>query len=158
MLAYVFWHRPKEDVDREAYEAAQRDFHHTLDVTSACFRLTRLPFSESAGYEDWYLAGDWAGLGRLNEAAVGPARRPCHDRAADLASSGWGAVYRLQRGAAEIPAGIEWRDKPRGEPAAAFLDRLGATAAWRRELVLGPAPEFCLATRLGSEREQVWLP
>jgi hypothetical protein len=155
MLAYVFWHRPQEDVDRDAYEAAQRDFHRTLDVSSACFRLDRLPFSEGPGYEDWYLVGDWAGLGRLNEAAVGPARRPGHDRAADLASSGWGAVYRLQRGAVEIPAGTEWRDKPRGEPAATFLDRLEVAAAWRRELVLGPGPEFCLATAAGGGREQI---
>ena len=55
MLAYVFWRRPKDDVDREAYEAAQREFHRTLDIASACFRLAKLPFAESSGYEDWYL-------------------------------------------------------------------------------------------------------
>ena len=38
MLAYVFWHRPAEDVAREDYEQRLRAFHATLDlalVTSA---------------------------------------------------------------------------------------------------------------------------
>ena len=147
MLAYVFWHRPKDDVDREAYEAAQREFHHALDTASACFRLAKLPFAKSGGYEDWYLVGNWAGLGQLNGAAVDSGRRTDHDRAAGMAECGWGAVYSLKRGPAEIPVGTEWRDKPRGEPTAGFLDRLSAPAVWRRELVLGPAPEFCLAIR-----------
>jgi hypothetical protein len=117
MLAYVFWHRPRVDVALADYEAAQVAFHRVLDVTSACFRLTELPFTEDFGYEDWYLVEDWGGLGRLNEVAVDSVRRGDHDRAAGMALDGWGAVYRLERGAAEIPVGVEWCDKPRGEDA-----------------------------------------
>lgn len=157
MLAYVFWHQPKEEVDPAEYEAAQRAFHVSLEVTSACFRLDRLPFDAGAGYEDWYLVGDWDGLGQLNEVAVDAVHRGAHDRAAAPAADGWGAVYALECGPAEIPAGTEWRDKPRGEPAAELLDRLGAAAAWRRQLVLGPAPEFCLATPPRAGRESIGL-
>ena len=53
MLAYVFWHRPAEDVEREDYEARLRAFHATLDVPSASFRLHLLPWRHADGYEDW---------------------------------------------------------------------------------------------------------
>ncbi len=156
MLAYLFWHEPKGGVDRGAYEAAQRGFHEALGARSACFRLDRLPFAEQGGYEDWYLVEDWAALGFLNDTAAGGDRRGGHDRAAELAAVGWGAVYALARGRAEIPAGVEWRDKERGRPTADFLDSLPAGAVWRRQLVLGPAPEFCVATPGTTGRMPVW--
>jgi hypothetical protein len=54
MFAYVFWHRPQRGIDRTSYEEAQRAFHGALEVTSACFRLAKLPFGEGdSGYEDW---------------------------------------------------------------------------------------------------------
>jgi hypothetical protein len=77
-LAYVFWHRPREDVDPAGYEDSLRAFHATLDLPSASFRLEALPFDERGGYEDWYLVEDWARLGELNAAAVdatAPSRR-----------------------------------------------------------------------------------
>lgn len=157
MLAYVFWHQPKAGVDRGAYEAAQRGFHERIGVPSGCFRIDRLPFAGDGGYEDWYLVEDWAGLGLLDDAAIGGARRGDHDRAAGLAAAGWGAVYALVRGEAEIPAGAEWRDKERGRPTADFLDSLPAGVVWRRQLVLGPAPEFCIATAGSAGRAGVWV-
>ncbi len=156
MLAFVFWHRPKASVDRGEYEAAQAEFHRALGIGSACFRLDALPFDHGDGYEDWYLVEDWTGLGRLNEAAVDAGRRGDHDHAAAMSDQGWGAVYALQRGAAEIPAGVEWRAKPRGEPTAELIEGLDAAAVWRRQLVLGPAPELCLARAASSGREAVW--
>lgn len=156
MLAYVFWHRPKADVDRDAYESAQRAFHATIAVPSGCFRLDALPFDPGGGYEDWYLIEDWSQLGALNDAATEVAGRDTHDRAAELAADGWGAVYALARGAAEIPAGVEWRDKERGRPTADFLDSLPSGTVWRRQLVLGPAPEFCLATPEMQGRAAIW--
>lgn len=157
MLAYVFWHRPKADVNAVEYEAAQLAFHESLEIASACFRLDRLPFSSDEGYEDWYLVGDWNGLGRLNEVAVDAVHRGVHDRAAAPVADGWGAVYSLERGPVEIPVGTEWRDKPRGEPTTEFLDRLATATVWRRQLVLGPAPEFCLAVPPSAGRESIGL-
>ena len=158
MLAYIFWHQPKASVDRDVYEAAQRAFHEMIDTPSACFQLDLLPFKKDSGYEDWYLVKDWAQLGALNDAAIDTARRGGHDRAAELAAHGWGAVYALARGRAEIPAGVVWRDKERGRPTADFLDSLPAGTVWRRQLVLGPAPEFCIATSSPEGRTAIWPP
>jgi hypothetical protein len=146
LLAYVFWHRPRPGVEATRYEEAQRSFHEGLEVVSACFRVERLPFGGGPGYEDWYLVEDWTGLGELNAAAVDAGHRTEHDRAAALVGEGWGAVYACVGGSAAIPTVAEWLDKPRGQRAAEFIAGLGEDLTiWRRQMVLGPAPEFCVA-------------
>jgi len=135
-LAYVFWHRPAEDVERDHYEDLLRGFHAKLDSVSACFRLDVLPWKHTDGYEDWYVVSDWAALGALNEAALAPARRAEHDAAAHASAHAWGGVYRLLDGPAEPPLAVRW------VPA-----REDAPAVWQRQMVLGPAPEFCLGGR-----------
>jgi hypothetical protein len=157
MLAYLFWHQPRASADRSEYEDAQRAFHSSLDVDSACFRIATIPFGPAGeGYEDWYLAESWAGLGKLNRAAVDERRRPVHDRAAGAAASGWGGVYALVRGPASIPAGLRWLDKPRGEPSERFVAELPAPTVWQRQMVLGPGAEFCAATPASSDRTRIW--
>jgi hypothetical protein len=158
MLAYVFWHRPKGGVEPVAYEHAQRSFHAAIEAPSACFRLAKLPFASDGGYEDWYLVENWSDLGCLNEVAVDAIRRTDHDRAASMAADSWGAVYALVRGAAAIPTGAEWLDKPRDASSERFIASLPNTTVWRRQLVLGPAPEFCLSTLASATREAVWPP
>lgn len=145
MLAYLFWHRPQSGVDADAYEQAQRSFHASLEVPSACFRLDELPFpvgGEAAdGYEDWYLVEDWSGIGDLNGAAVDAKRRESHDRAAALVGQGWGAVYASIAGSQEIPGQARWLERQPGEP----IERLPPDVpVWCRQLVLGPAPELCV--------------
>jgi hypothetical protein len=157
MLAYVFWHRPLGDADLASYEEAQRAFHVALGLSSACFRLARLPFGEeSGGYEDWYLVEGWEALGDLNRDAVDSARRADHDRAASHAANGWGAVYSLARGPASIPEGARWLDKPRGTPTDRFLASLAEATVWQRQMVLGPAPEFCAVSPASVGREKIW--
>ena len=151
-LAYVFWHRPRADVDRDGYEDALRAFHATLDLPSATFRLDALPFDERDGYEDWYLVEDWAALGVLNDAAVDAVHRPAHDVPARAVSEGWGGVYRLIRGEAEPPPLTQWGWKRPGEPLEDYLASQDAAAVWMRQMVLGPAPEFCLVAGDGSGR------
>jgi hypothetical protein len=158
MLAYVFWHRPRGDVDASDYEEAQRYFHRNLEEVSACFRLRQLPFAEGPGYEDWYLVDDWAALGELNHAAVDPIRGRHHDHAAEMSAAGWGGVYELQRGPVQVPAGTEWLQKPRGVDSEAFLASLPGEVVWRRQMVLGPAPEFCVAVPASPSRQRVWPP
>jgi hypothetical protein len=136
VLAYLFWHRPREDVERDRYEEALRRFHDSLANPSAAFRLDRLPFADAAGYEDWYLVDGWAELGELNATAVDATHGGYHDAAAELVAEGWGGVYALVRGEAEPPATARWQWKPPDD---------AAGAVWRRQMVLGPAPEFCVA-------------
>jgi hypothetical protein len=155
VLAYVFWHRPAAAADVTAYEEAQHAFHAAIDVPSSSFRIERLPFGEGGGYEDWYLVADWAALGELNAHAVDPGRRNQHDRAASHAAAGWGAIYELARGAAEIPVGVEWIEKPRGTSSGEFVASLTHESVWRRQLVLGPAPEFCCSTTNAVSRTRL---
>ena len=133
MLAYVFWHRPAVE---EGYEEALKEFHASLPHVSASFRLQSLPFGDKApGYEDWYLVDDWSALGELNVMAVDAQHRPPHDQAAQRTKAGWGGVYALVEGdAAEPPAAATWSHR-RPEP--------GETPLWQRQMVLGPAPEYC---------------
>ncbi len=155
MLAYLFWHRPQGGVDAGEYEAAQRDFHARLESPSACFAVAEPPFGGGPAYEDWYLVDGWAALGELNAAAVDARNRPGHDRAAALAGDGWGGIYALVRGAATIPDAVRWLEKPRGRPLDFVLADLGEEAVvWQRQLVLGPAPELCLAAA-GPPRRRV---
>lgn len=149
MLAYLFWHRPAAGVDRVEYEGAQRQFHAAIGVPSGCFRLAELPFAADrddgdGGYEDWYLVDDWAALGELNEAAVDAGRRPSHDAAAGLVGNGWAGVYRLLQGSPQPPEEARWLYKRPGEATADLLTACADAPVWQRQMVLGPAPEFCV--------------
>jgi len=155
MLAYLFWHQPQPGVDRDAYEDAQRAFHARLEASSASFRLDALPFREAEGYEDWYLVDDWRGLGELNAAAVDAGRRADHDLAASMSGRGWGGVYQLLRGPVSPPQEASWIEKPRGESLERFLSAIEAEAIWQRQMVLGPAPEFCIGAG-GGKRTPIW--
>jgi hypothetical protein len=162
LLAYVFWHRPRGGSDVGAYERAQLEFHRSLQRNppvglraSATYRLDDVPWlggGVAPGYEDWYLLEGFATLGVLNEAAVGRGHRTSHDRAARMAAAGAGGLYLLIEGSAIPPArGVAvWVARPPGgaRPELAELLADGAepsgASLWRRQLVLGPAPEYCL--------------
>ncbi len=132
-------------------------------------------------YEDWYLLDSWSAVGVLEEAAVAQGHVGAHDAVARLAGPGEGAIYRLGEGVSELAEArlAVWVSTPRGRSSPAVGDLLGdgmdgATAGlWRRCLVLGPTPEYCLlaasppdgvaTARLPagweariSEREVVW--
>ena len=171
MLAYVFWHRPREDSAREAYEQAELAFHHSLARArpaglrgTAVFRVAELPWlaqspsaAAEAGYEDWYLVEDYTALGILNEAAVSHGHRTVHDDVARRFGSGAGGLYGLVEG--ELGPGVDsigessiavWVARTPGVQRRGLSELLGDGMApahaslWRRQLVFGPAPEFCL--------------
>jgi hypothetical protein len=168
VLAYVFWHRPLESDRREAYEQSLIAFHrslaHRLPVgtrASATFRVAEPPLpADPAGgpgpaYEDWYLVDDFAALGVLNEAAVGRGHRTSHDDVARRFGFGAGGLYALIEGepcAASLgeAALAVWISRPPGSTRRALAELLGDgidpahASLWRRQLVLGPAPELCL--------------
>lgn len=177
MLAYVFWHRPREGTAVEAYELALERFHRSLAHRppsgfrgSAAFRAAELPWlaptqgqqarAAGGGYEDWYLLDGWGALGVLEEAAVSRGHISAHDAAAGLAGAGTAGIYRLSEGhenLADTRVSV-WVTSSPGHSSPAMADLLQdgmdprRTCLWRRGLALGPAPEFCL---LASEPEAV---
>jgi hypothetical protein len=167
VLAYVFWHRPRESTTVEAYEQAQVAFHRSLARTppvglrgSAVFRVAELPWlTPGSGYEDWYLVEDYTALGVLNEAAVGRGHRSAHDDLAHRFGAGAGGLYGLIEGHAQLDGGsvVVWVTRPLAGSPGAERRGLGAllgdgmdaehASLWRRQLVFGPAPEFCLLAK-----------
>ena len=161
MLAYIFWHWPYPQVATADYERDQLAFQRALAtaapdgfVESAIFRAAAaawLPAGRPV-YEDWYLVDDFAALGPLNDAVVAAVAQAAHDRAAAGAEAGAGALYRLRSGDPRIDGTLvaHWITKPREMRYADFDAGLAgllaepAVSLWRRQMVLGPAPEFCL--------------
>jgi hypothetical protein len=172
MLAYVFWHRPLEDSAVESYERALVHFHRSLAhappagfLSSAVFRVAGLPWQEGPGYEDWYFVEDYTALGVLNMAAVSHGHRTIHDDVAHRFGAGAGGLYGLTEG--HPPVGFDqdsvavWVARSPGVHQRALGDLLGDgmdpqhASLWRRQLVFGPAPEFCL---LAGDRVKLGLP
>ncbi len=164
MLAYLLWHRPADGVEREAYERASERFHRSLHHSppagfrgSAVFRVGECPWltpAHSGAYEDWYLLEDFTALGVLNEAAVAHGHRSAHDEIARRFGAGAGGLYGLLEGRADLegaPLAV-WIARPPGAARRALGELLGDgmdprhASLWRRQLVLGPAPEYCLLT------------
>jgi hypothetical protein len=156
-LAYVFWHSAAPPA--LAYQADLLAFHASLaaDPPSGFIRSQTSGLAGASwlgaaqeSYEDWYLVEGWAAIGELNRQAVASPHATSHDQIAHQAGSGAGALYGLDAGDASAPAPVRtWFAKPEGwsydrlaEALAVSLGKGGSL--WRRQLVLGPAPEFCL--------------
>jgi hypothetical protein len=150
VLAYVFWHRPRDGVAAADYVASLEAFHERIGVPSWFTALERLPWTDDPGwYEDWYLVESWSGLGRLNEDAVSGTRRSPHDAAAQRAADGIAGIYALRAGRPAPPAWAAWLSKPRDLAYEAFEPELRAAAGdasslWQRQMTLGPTPEFAV--------------
>ncbi len=160
MLAYVFWHWKLAAITATDYEHRQCAFHAALAAAPApgflgsfSVRLAHIPWAAGGdeAYEDWYLVQDFETLGLLNEAAVSASRAAPHNAAAAVAAGGAGGVYRLRCGAVlRQPQYAHWFGKPDGMPYSDLFAQLapvveqGQGALWMRQMVLGPAREFCL--------------
>ena len=151
MLAYVFFHRPGSGVKAPSYEAALKRFHASLAGEPPPGFISSTTYRIGNGYADWYLVDNSAALDRLNEAAVKGARSAPHDAVAHMAADGAGKLLMLRSGSARTEPGFEMRfSKPAGMGYPDFYERLkpwtdrAEVSLWRRMMVLGPAPEFCL--------------
>jgi hypothetical protein len=165
MLAYVFWHWPKPDVDPAQYERDQRAFHHALAAAapggfrnSLVFRVGgEAPWLGGApAYADWYLLETSTALDELNAAAVSGICEQPHRALTVAMSAGAGSLLTLRTGDPVLASSraVTLLTKPRDLPYAEF-DRLTApvpgidqAALWRRALVLGPTPEFLALSRI----------
>ena len=153
MLAYVFAHRAAADADVGAYEDALRSFHAALAAGRPDGFISSLTYRIGDGYSDWYLIRDSAVLDALNEAAVTGGRTTAHDAAARMAVDGAGKLLALTSGESNSDAACETRfAKPKGVSYRDLYARLETWTSqpgfslWRRMMVLGPAPEFCLVS------------
>lgn len=160
MLAYVFWHGPG-DSGTEAYVESLAAFQAALSeagvpgfLGASVHAVPALPWSEGAGYEDWYRVEGSAALDPLDEAAVSGARQKAHDAAAARSAWGTAGLYRLRRGA-PVDADVSyacWLAKPPGVRYPEFFEALAPVceatggALWGRQMTLGPTPEFCLVS------------
>jgi hypothetical protein len=151
LLAYVFSHRPADGVDVAAYEASLRRFHAELAKAALMGFIESATFAIGGGYSDWYLLENTAAMEVLNAAAVSGSRAPAHDSAARMAVDGTGKLLSLAAGRPSMDEGFEVRfGKPAGMQYKDLYARLEpwtnepGVSLWRRMMVLGPSPEFCL--------------
>jgi hypothetical protein len=155
MLAYVFWHWPAPDQDVVAYETAERDFLDALGraapsgfLDCSTFRVGgEAPWLGGApAYADWYLVQDSAALDHLNEAAVTGVCEEPHYRLTRAMGAGAGSLLQLRSGDVELTSArrLTWLLKPREMPYADLYAALSSISGslWRRQMVLGPTPEF----------------
>jgi hypothetical protein len=158
-LAYVFWHWPKSGVSPETYEAKLKSFHNRLNASrpsglfrAMSYRASTIPWGPQSGqvYEDWYVVRDFAALEVLNDAAVSGEVRGSHDSIAHEYLKGAGGVYKLINGNLDRDQVkfATWIEKTIGPSYESYYEELNrilgnhATDLWRRQLVLGPSPQF----------------
>jgi hypothetical protein len=148
-LAYVFWHQPRSGANRAEYEDALLRFHARLrdvrvpgSLGSTTARIPTVPWLPGGGYEDWYYVEDFTALGALNAGAIDAAHGATHDAVAGLAGPGAGGLYRLVSGPRDSPS-----DRHVWLAHAAEIDG----SLWQRQMVLGPAPEFCAVAESGPD-------
>lgn len=151
MLAYVFFHRAGSGVEAPPYETALRRFHAALAGEPPPGFISSTTYRIGNGYADWYLVDNSAALDRVNEAAVRGERSAPHDAVAHMSTDGTGKLLMLRSGHARTESGFEMRfSKPAGMSYPDLYERLkpwtdrAEVSLWRRMMVLGPAPEFCL--------------
>jgi hypothetical protein len=162
MLAYVFWHWPRPEIERGQYLDHLAEFHRTLAANkppgfqrSVVFRIRGANWLNTDGdaFEEWYLVDDSAALDPLNDGAVSGACEEPHNRVAREAADGTGGLYRLRAGSVTDLAATKfatWLSKPAGVSYKDFYAGLESltsqpgVALWGRQMTLGPTTEFCI--------------
>lgn len=161
MLAYVFWHWPRPEIETDQYVDHLAEFHRMLAANkppgfqhSVVFRISSANWVKTDGeaYEEWYLLNDSAALDPLNEAAVSGSCEEPHNRVARAAADGTGGLYRLRAGAGDLLRAqfAVWLSKPAGVSYKDFFASLQPVTSqpgvslWGRQMTLGPATEFVI--------------
>ena len=161
MLAYVFWHWRYPHIEKLSYQQLLIDFHTALRAQkpvgfdySTVFQVEHVPWRRIAGeaYEEWYIVENSAALDSLNEAAITGRCREPHHQVARSAAGGTAGLYRLRASRITTAHIAYWFAKPSGMSYETVYQTLqpqinqSSGTLWERQMVLGPAPEFCLQT------------
>jgi hypothetical protein len=116
MLAYIFWHRPYSNTERQRYEQAIVRFQNDLAgskppgfIGATSFQIEAVPWlSDLPGYEDWYLLDSTWAMDPLNAFAISGRVQASHDTVAAMMEQGHGGLY-AHAGGESMPA--EGRDR-----------------------------------------------
>jgi len=161
LFAYVFWHWPRPEISRDSYETKLTAFLHALSseepaglVEALSFRVEALPWFPQRGnlYEDWYIVDNFAAIATLNETAIGGGARGPHDSIAKDYMKGAGAIFKSIKGDIRVRDArlAIWIEKGIGQPYQSYYDEVAKSVGdrkadlWRRQMVLGPSPQFCI--------------
>jgi hypothetical protein len=165
-LFYIFWSYPRADVDTGEYSLKLGAFRVALAtrvggqlVNSETYKtgaVLWLPEGVPA-FCDWYQMNSSAILDTLNDYALESEVKPYHDAIAVLYGGGAGSLYDWKLGefAPAKVAFTHWFAKPKGMTYEALYEALKdilppaekvTSLLLRRRMVLGPSPEFCVAS------------
>jgi len=154
LIAYLFFHELAPGADAGDYEEGLRRFHAALAGAGVPGFVGSRTYRVGPQYCDWYIVTTSAALDPLNDAAVSGRRSASHTDVARHAVKFSGKLMKLAAGEYDPEAGIEVRfSKPHGMTYPDLYRALEpwtnrpAASLWRRMMVLGPPPEFCLLAK-----------
>lgn len=154
MIAYLFFHDHSSQADVAQYEEGLRRFHASLAAAGVPGFVESRTYRVGTQYCDWYVVTSSAALDPLNDAAVSGRRSAPHAAVAREAVDFAGKLLKLAAGEYDAGATTEIRfSKPGGTTYADLYRNLEpftstpGVSLWRRMMVLGPPPEFCLLAK-----------
>ncbi|MEM0272330.1 MAG: hypothetical protein QW514_07305 [Thermoprotei archaeon] len=173
MFAYVFWHQRDSNYSTKSYVEGLTTFHSSLAsmgvrgfLGSFSFRVNGAPWLTGEGYEDWYLVAGLGVLEELNSLVEKSNLKAVHDEIAHMSVNGKGTILTPIMGDPTLVNTTKalWFSKPRGTSYADFYKDISSSirgvtsSVWRRQLALGPTPEFLLLSDSPPSLPEAYLP